>query len=656
MENNQLKNIDDELIADIGAIQVGLTALRATEAKLAAIIRVEAPVPVRPSTPVGMVALVGDRQVSLRWQPVDGAIVYNVWEVHADTVLAIPGTVPFLIVTGLDNDSSYSFAVSAVGLGGESDRSESIVVVPSAPIVVVPPDPGPDPVPVPPDQLLPLLEIIGTVPNVDSCLILYRLFPGSLDTRAYEKTHDVKAAAGNFEDMLLKMPTASWGTDGLKWLPNEPRGYGVIEYNGIEPGTTPTVTVEAVNMLCPHQDRMGMPDSEECTTPGCNGCLTPGCDDTMYTNGAGNPDNFPIPIARATVQLSTQARDFTGDDSFFDTFAQAEEYVEIQNDPREEFSSGGLDFQYQSRNWTVGFYHTDRKSECVVMDHKRHNESRLADGGMSHNQDGSEAGGQGYSSEIYKPRKQMVLPVGKVAHATFEVNAHWPPRVWGSFYAWPKSVPLIHTNHWELALNPFGDKKGFVWNIGADAHMVRQFDPSGPPGQDNGTGFIVGEKLLAQYPKAFTGDDGRVYEYYDQWGGTFWRCTPERASPGQEGHADWANAGTSDRRHRFDMLWDRTHFICLEEGTVKLTGIWDLSLDWEEYDIGFVGHVYHSQLMRYQLKAECVEADKFAVSRDWEKFVFKFHWDNMGWRVMSHLPSIANLMPLLTQSFPAISP
>ena len=95
-----------------------------------------------PGKPVGLAANPGNGLVTLSWTPADNVnypVAYQVYYATTPGVTAATGTlVPGIkntstTVTGLSNDVSYYFAVSAVSISGESSLSDQVVSVPSLP-------------------------------------------------------------------------------------------------------------------------------------------------------------------------------------------------------------------------------------------------------------------------------------------------------------------------------------------------------------------------------------------------------------------------------------------------------------------------------------------------------------------------------------------
>ncbi|MGZ6143650.1 MAG: Ig-like domain-containing protein, partial [Myxococcales bacterium] len=86
-----------------------------------------------PGAPTGVSAHAGDGQVTVLWNPVDGALGYRLYlgeaalSSHTDA-----GNVVSWTQVGLTNGHEYSFAVSALGTGGESPLSATVTATPQA--------------------------------------------------------------------------------------------------------------------------------------------------------------------------------------------------------------------------------------------------------------------------------------------------------------------------------------------------------------------------------------------------------------------------------------------------------------------------------------------------------------------------------------------
>lgn len=102
---------------------------------------------VKPEAPVGLAASPRSAQADLAWQSVDNAIHYSVKrsanpEGPFETV-ASEVTATTFRAGGLDNGTTYYYAVSASSIGGEGDNSASVAVTPAAnlntPVVTVSP-------------------------------------------------------------------------------------------------------------------------------------------------------------------------------------------------------------------------------------------------------------------------------------------------------------------------------------------------------------------------------------------------------------------------------------------------------------------------------------------------------------------------------------
>jgi len=103
----------------------------------------------RPSLiPAGLQAIGGNGQISLRWDEVPSALSYNIyWATVAGVTIdsqAVNVNTPQFIHTGLNNDTTYYYAVTSQLLSGETALSAEIAAQPSAngvPLTGLFPDP-----------------------------------------------------------------------------------------------------------------------------------------------------------------------------------------------------------------------------------------------------------------------------------------------------------------------------------------------------------------------------------------------------------------------------------------------------------------------------------------------------------------------------------
>ncbi len=100
-------------------------------------------IPAAPSSPTGIGVTAGDGQAGITWNPVSGAVSYNIYYRTAANVTIANGTkvsnaTSGGAVTGLANGTAYYFVVTAVNAGGESAVSSEVSVTPQVPAPGVP--------------------------------------------------------------------------------------------------------------------------------------------------------------------------------------------------------------------------------------------------------------------------------------------------------------------------------------------------------------------------------------------------------------------------------------------------------------------------------------------------------------------------------------
>jgi Fibronectin type III domain len=90
-----------------------------------------------PAAPAGVSATPGNTQVTVGWTAVNGATSYNIYwatssGVTAATGTKIEGATPPYVHTGLTNDTTYYYVVTAVNGSGESATSAEVSAIPTA--------------------------------------------------------------------------------------------------------------------------------------------------------------------------------------------------------------------------------------------------------------------------------------------------------------------------------------------------------------------------------------------------------------------------------------------------------------------------------------------------------------------------------------------
>lgn len=87
--------------------------------------------PAPPATPTGIQAAPGNTAAEITWESVAGATGYNVYQ-NGVLLTTTPITETIYVATGLTNETTYDFQVTALGEGGESVKSSVVHVKPSA--------------------------------------------------------------------------------------------------------------------------------------------------------------------------------------------------------------------------------------------------------------------------------------------------------------------------------------------------------------------------------------------------------------------------------------------------------------------------------------------------------------------------------------------
>jgi fibronectin type 3 domain-containing protein len=93
-----------------------------------------------PLTPTGLSGVAGNQQVSLSWNPSRSAASYSVYAGSTSNYQPLVATTssPSAVITGLSNNTTYYFSVSATNPAGTSAKSQQITATP-----VLPPPPPP---------------------------------------------------------------------------------------------------------------------------------------------------------------------------------------------------------------------------------------------------------------------------------------------------------------------------------------------------------------------------------------------------------------------------------------------------------------------------------------------------------------------------------
>ncbi|MEM3484076.1 MAG: fibronectin type III domain-containing protein [Candidatus Methanomethyliaceae archaeon] len=103
----------------------------------------------KPQPPTGVTATPGDGEITISWQPSEGAVSYNLYwgtapGLKPETANMFAGVAPPFVHTGLTNGVTYYYVVTAVNSEGESEPSSEVSGTPSppAPAIAVQLTPG----------------------------------------------------------------------------------------------------------------------------------------------------------------------------------------------------------------------------------------------------------------------------------------------------------------------------------------------------------------------------------------------------------------------------------------------------------------------------------------------------------------------------------
>lgn len=466
---------------------------------------------------------------------------------------------------------------------------------------------------------LPAVTITGVRINHDSVRIYFMGVPGAADYRAYNVADPGKVKyAGRVH--LFAGDRSHWKTDGAgnpvvpyETEPNsggktQPQRIDVpaveIEYNGLSPGVPVSLIVEAVDAAGPIppgalydiRNSPLYPDYDPMAMLGSNQGMT--YDDRLSTNGTGDLDNDPQPIARSrafritptgrpalpSIESATQVA--------FDDFSAGT--IEVVNPP--DYQNSRADYRMRSAlEWDVNVRNADViHSSAFIMN--RHFMDVLFDGGTPGTNNPLHTA---HGLLAVSPRQTADFSGGRILHLTMEVDAHLSGRRWIAFNLSPDSDPL--TNWY--------NSQGEI-NRSDQALFVEFFDKVAT------TLFIGPTSDTDRNPKgiAITGAAGQALHYV-------MRPQPDH----QRGHG-------IDSRSRFDLFVSQNHFAIYEDGIQACE--YDVpgeGLPFTRAKVYFSHYLYHTANEYNDLRRYSPWESYWIDTVPWSD---ERHWDNMGFEVL----------------------
>ena len=380
-----------------------------------------------------------------------------------------------------------------------------------------------------------------------------------------------------------------------------------IDWNGITPGQSVTLEVQAVNAVGP--------TAEDTAANAVNGWLYPDSADPMgilgsnqgmtldgneSINGQGPVTNNPQVVAQsapfAVTPSGLQALPSSSQSSqvVFDNFAAAT--ITPVGPPNPTQGTAQLLMQ-SDVNWDIFEEYADViHTQAFVMN--RHFMDVLFDGGTPGTNNPLHVG---HGAFAMSPQQTVSFSGGQILHVTMEVDAHISEdaRRWVAFNIGPASSPF--TNFDEATGPVSSTNQGFFVQIHPDSYVT---DLYGQDSHGNPT------------DTALTGAAGQALIWAP-------RGAPYGLLPNGRG---------LDDRSRFDLFISQTHFQLYENGVKVLdTAIPNGGLPFSTAKVYFTHYMYHSALGEQELQ----QYDPYETF--WTNYVpysDERHWDNMGFEVL----------------------
>ena len=469
---------------------------------------------------------------------------------------------------------------------------------------------------------LPGVTITSVVPNTGSVKVTFAPVAGAKDYRIWDLSN-----CGMVKYAGLRHLFADWGmhfvlnADGTPrmpyvqqsdWSGKGPKRLDVpateIEWNGIKPGDTAWLAVEAVHQLGPVPagnignffNSMLLPNyATPASIIGSNAGRT--LDHKWSINGQGPFTNCPVAIARSArflVQASGTPALPSGSDAtqvFFDGFDDSMASMA----PVATGSSDGLSAQYQimdmAGRWDVFYRKADIKNSMLMVD-RGHLMDVLFDGGTPGTNNPVH---QCHGECSISPQQSFDFSNGQILHVTFEVDSHFDSRRWVGVELSPADDPLVNMAQFAAPLNAT-DCAVFSHILG-DTPTLQVF--TGPSA--DGSGVAHGTNVI--------GAAGQAVHYAQRPRKNF-----------EIGHG-------FDERSRFDLFYSQSKAAIYEDGALVSCEALPEMVPFSKAKVYFTHFVYHTD-------NEVHEVANYAPYETYWLNAFPYsderHWDNMGVEVL----------------------
>lgn len=373
-----------------------------------------------------------------------------------------------------------------------------------------------------------------------------------------------------------------------------------IEMNGIDIYSGADIVVEAVDKMGPYQKM--------------DGVFGPGAMDhvgniNMAINGHGDPSNMPIVLARSVpTHVTTTPFQLTGEQAFFDTFRNSQPFVAgpVQDQAVRSVNGGSNSDRYlrefQNDKWLIRTFWTDQLNTSIFV-MSNHFMDTVYDGNTPRE------GGPLHitrGSLVMMPKAIADISGGKVLHVTFEVDPHFTSRRWCDVIVAAAGDSVVEPNRalGDTTLTASGNV--FRWRIEEREHKAEM-------GRRDASGNLVQQQLITR---------------------TSSTLRTVRTAADQDATFN-STFRSLDKRSRFDLYLSSNRFRIYEKGKLVYDRTLPAPLPFNRASVSFVHQVYHTGLQRQE---DIRNYPERAYWYNHRPYADERHWDNMGFEVLSGFP------------------